>query len=508
MQIHSIKNHRGTWLQGEEEIANVAIRNYNSFFNLNQPTRGNNVLNCIPSIISPKENQNLTKMPDEEEIKGAVFSISTEICAGPDGFNGMFYQQCWNIIKKEVIDFVLEFFKGKGLTKFYTHTCLALIPKVDSPSGFGVGRLIAENVMLAQEIIYDISKPNQGDLASVQNGLTLSGEQFLISVLVNGARHGFFQSSQGLKQGDPISPALFIIAAEVLSRSLNSLHNDNRFIPFAMHMKGPKINHLAYAYDIVIFSSGNSRSDKLIKRQICKYEKASSQKVNDEKSFLFVGAKTSPYRINRLRQCLGYMNKSFPFTYLGCPLISGRKKVEYFDGMVTKVVKRLNGWQAMNPPKGTLKTIEKHMARFFWGSTFDRRKYHWSSWSNLCCTKDEGGISIRSLMEISDNLAIKRKWDARILSCILPIHIAQSIMHIHIGTSDQEDEATWNISEDGHCSNKTAWNLIRSVNHKDDFLNKESSARFITKDTFTQGEAAMPIWKFFGAAMGIIHQPG
>lgn len=78
------------------------------------------------------------------------------------------------------------------------------------------------------------------------------------------------------------------------------------------------------------------------------------------------------------------MDKYFPLNYLGCPLYVGRKKAEYFDILLSKIVKRLNGWQdkllsyggktvliksilqslpiytlfAMSPPQATFKLIE------------------------------------------------------------------------------------------------------------------------------------------------------
>ncbi|KAM3362309.1 hypothetical protein P3S68_017163 [Capsicum galapagoense] len=103
------------------------------------------------------------------------------------------------------------------------------------------------------------------------------------------------------------------------------------------------INHLAYADDIVIFSGGNNRTIKLIKHQIRRYENASGQLVKDAKSFFVTVPNTAPHRINRLRRVTGYMDKSFPFYYLGCPIYHGRKNLSYFYNMVAKIVKRING---------------------------------------------------------------------------------------------------------------------------------------------------------------------
>lgn len=105
------------------------------------------------------------------------------------------------------------------------------------------------------------------------------------------------------------------MGAEVLSRTLNSLLTHDNFIPFSMHQRGPQIKYLAYADDIVIFSSSKSKSVNLIMKQIKNYEKASGQEVNKNKSFFLTNPKASAYRINKMRQCTGFLEKNFPFTY-------------------------------------------------------------------------------------------------------------------------------------------------------------------------------------------------
>lgn len=53
-------------------------------------------------------------------------------------------------------------------------------------------------------------------------------------MLVNEKFYDFFQSTRGLKQGDPLSPTLLIIVAKVLSKSLNKLNEDNQYKGFGL----------------------------------------------------------------------------------------------------------------------------------------------------------------------------------------------------------------------------------------------------------------------------------
>lgn len=136
MQLHKIKNHRGNWIQGGEKISRTAIRHFKKLFNLEPITINSSVLQCIPRCISNEENFLLTIIPEEEEIKEAIFSMNPSSSTGPDGYDGTFYQRCWDIIKEDVVAYVQYFFNGGNLTKFFNHTCLALIQKIESPNTF------------------------------------------------------------------------------------------------------------------------------------------------------------------------------------------------------------------------------------------------------------------------------------------------------------------------------------------------------------------------------------
>ena len=81
------------------------------------------------------------------------------------------------------------------------------------------------------------------------------------SVLVNGSPEGFFGSSRGLRQGDPLSPLLFLLIMEVLSRLLKT-EECNLFRGFhvgSVNSVGVRISHMLFADDTILFCDASRK---------------------------------------------------------------------------------------------------------------------------------------------------------------------------------------------------------------------------------------------------------
>jgi hypothetical protein len=86
----------------------------------------------------------------------------------------------------------------------------------------------------------------------------ISSVQF--SVLVKGSPEGFFSCSRGLRQGDPLSPLLFLLVMEVLSRMLRKVETEGLIRGFRVGcnvVDGLSISHILYADDTILFGDAN-----------------------------------------------------------------------------------------------------------------------------------------------------------------------------------------------------------------------------------------------------------
>ena len=105
------------------------------------------------------------------------------------------------------------------------------------------------------------------------------------SVLINGAASSFFHAERGLRQGCPLSPLLFLLVAEGLSRALRGARADGRFsgIQIAPNLN---ITHLLFVDDVLIFCSGTKGESKVLKEILDLFSKATGMEINAGKSSL------------------------------------------------------------------------------------------------------------------------------------------------------------------------------------------------------------------------------
>ncbi|XP_042023106.1 uncharacterized protein LOC121770442 [Salvia splendens] len=163
------------------------------------------------------------------------------------------------------------------------------------------------------------------------------------SVLINGAPSGFFKSTRGLRQGDPISPALFVIAAEYLSRALDKLILGHKEMSFKAARHCMEISHLAYAEYIIIFTQAVASSIRRLRSCLEDYAEVSGQQIKLAKSSFYITEIHDEWA-GSIHLEGGFTQGTFPFLYLGMPIYRGVKRTNMFMFLREKVASRISGW--------------------------------------------------------------------------------------------------------------------------------------------------------------------
>ena len=156
----------------------------------------------------------------------------------------------------------------------------------------------------------------------------LSSVEF--SLLLNGGHCPCFSPSRGLRQGDPISPYLFILGSEVLLRLINKEVAQKKLSGVKVSNIAPPISKLCYVDDIILFCKAKSSELATLKVCLEKYCSWSGQLINKEKSGCFPSKGVSPQFINQVRcsWCINILSHNT--TYLGVPLFLSRSRNQDF----------------------------------------------------------------------------------------------------------------------------------------------------------------------------------
>ncbi|GJY74541.1 RNA-directed DNA polymerase, eukaryota [Tanacetum coccineum] len=245
------------------------------------------------------------------------------------------------------------------------------------------------------------------------------------SILVNGSPTEEFQFFRGLKQGDPLSPFLFILIMESLHISFQRVVDAGLFTGIKINSM-VNLSHLFYADDAIFLGQWSELNiDSLVRVLDC-FFRASGLRINMCKSKI-MGVNVEDGMVKNAASKLGCLVLKTPFTYLGTKVGGNMSRKQAWKEVVDKVLSRLSRWKMkllsiggrltllksvlgsmpifhmsiFKVPSSILKSLESIRSRFFNGQDPKSNKASWVKWNKVLTPKDKGGlgVSFHSLLQ-------------------------------------------------------------------------------------------------------------
>ena len=166
-----------------------------------------------------------------------------------------------------------------------------------------------------------------------------------ISILFNGSALDAFQPSRGLRQGDPLSPYLFILCMEVLGALFEGKCQEKLWNPIKASQGGPIFYHVFFADDLMLFDKANRKNCVAIKEILDSFCELSRQNISGEKSRVFFSPNVDQNTRMDLCDVLGFRSTPSLGKYLGFP-IKYRGSQQDFGSILDCIQSKLAGWKA------------------------------------------------------------------------------------------------------------------------------------------------------------------
>lgn len=184
-----------------------------------------------------------------------------------------------------------------------------------------------------------------GFLASWVDRVMICISSVSYSFLVNGQPTEAISPQRGLRQGDPLSPYLFLLCAEVFGSLIKRAHEGGMLHGISISRQAPIVSHLFFADDSAIFSRANLGNATSIKSILQSYEQLSGQKINFDKSEISFSKGLGSCVKDPIRSLLGMKEVERHDKYLGLPTIFDRSKKISFCDIRDQIRKKLHGWK-------------------------------------------------------------------------------------------------------------------------------------------------------------------
>ncbi|XP_052886915.1 uncharacterized protein LOC128295389 [Gossypium arboreum] len=428
--IARLKDTNGSWRDNNVDICK-AIREY---FQL-----------LFKSNFNSNSELNLDYV--EKCISGTAFSqMDPRKAPGIDGLSGHFFKENWDVVGADVINLCLDILRGVKDVDCLNDTIIVLIPKVKDPvdmtnfrpislcrviykiiakvlanrlketlplcisqnqSAFVPGRMIHDNILIAHELVHYLQSakngPNKGFVVKLD-----------MSKAYNWVEWNFIE--EVMKKMGYVNDW-----ESKIMRCVRSYNNMLKGIRASRN--GPRINHLFFADDALLFVRNKKRDVEELVSIIAHFSRASGQEINKDKSMILFSPKTPRDSRLSVSSLLGMRTVEKLDSYLGLPLPVGRKKSLAFTDIINRCTCRVKSWskhllsyggkevfikaiiQAIPSyafsvflaPKGTIEELHSQMGRMWWTNNDKMRGWAMMAWRKMCHPKGMGGMGFRNL---------------------------------------------------------------------------------------------------------------
>ncbi|XP_061354128.1 uncharacterized protein LOC133298795 [Gastrolobium bilobum] len=390
-------------------------------------------------VLSQDELRRMVMLPNDDEIRQIVFSMGAYKAPGYDGFHAIFFQRNWERLKVQVCTAMKNMWSNPdSITEIIVGRLKHIMERVVSPYqvSFVPNRQIQDNITIVQELVHSMSKMRaKRAYMAIKIDLVKAYDRGLM-FLWNGGKIDDFIPTRGLRQGDPLSPYLLVLAMDKLTHIITTAVNGGLWKPMHVGKGGPKISHLAFADDLMLFMEASEDQIQTLFKCLKIFEEMSGQKLSVEKTSVYFSKNTSKEIMDKVVQFSGFKCVNNVRRYLGAMMRQGRVSKHLYDGLVEKVRSKLTSWeqqclsqagkitlsqsilaailayrmQSCKLPLMVCEAIEKLQINFIWGDKINARRHHPINWNVVTSPKLHGGLGLRNLARMNDAFLAKKAW--------------------------------------------------------------------------------------------------